>query len=389
MKYVVTLFLLLIGLMLPIENAVNAKSFLQSHNDLIDQGERILPGPSVFTQSINRTPMDILRWGLILLVVVLVVFAWNLSLRRQVEKRKAAEEHFKKLSDLTYEGILFYSNGIIVDGNRQLGEMFHCSFEEMLGKNLLDYMAPQEHEKLLKILKSEENFFYDTLGIRKSGEIFDLEIQSRLLSSGDTPVRVASLRDISQRKKREQELEDSRKELEKLSQTDGLTQVFNRRYFNTMIRQSLNLAKRNHQRITTVILDVDFFKQYNDTYGHLAGDQALVQVATAVSDLFRRSTDQVFRLGGEEFAVIIQGDLKNETPEDLAERIRKEVESLEIIHESSSVGEFLTISLGILSLVPNQDVTDSDLYRLADMALYQAKEQGRNRVVVSSSTSVT
>jgi len=336
----------------------------------------------------NRTDQQdwviLLKWALFAVVLILILIAWILYLKREIERRKAAEDRFRELADLSYEGLVFHQQGTIVDTNRQLLEMFRCSQEDLLGKSILDLFHPDEHQKIMERHRRDEMWHFDAIACRPDGEKFAVEIQSRILNRPQETMQVSSFRDISARKRREEELEQSRRELERISRTDGLTSLYNRRYFNRVMSDSLNLAKRTGQCLTLAIMDIDFFKAYNDHYGHLEGDNVLIRVSGAVQELFRRSSDHVFRLGGEEFALLICGDLNNDSPEEIGERIRRKVESLRIPHKKSQIADFLTISVGVVSLSVHQELQDTDLYRMADLALYEAKEGGRNRVALYS-----
>lgn len=170
-----------------------------------------------------------------------------------------------------------------------------------------------------------------------------------------------------------------KKAVEALSIRDGLTNIYNRRHFNTLLPQMIKTSKRKNDLISFAILDIDFFKQYNDIYGHQAGDNALIKVAASIENSLHRSDDYCFRLGGEEFGVLF----KLENAEDcklLAQTIRKNIENLHIEHSGSSISPYLTVSIGLLSLYAKDIKDDKEFYKQADALLYKAKESGRNRV---------
>jgi two-component system cell cycle response regulator len=130
------------------------------------------------------------------------------------------------------------------------------------------------------------------------------------------------------------------------------------------------------------MLDIDYFEKYNDTYGHQAGDESLAKVAKAISETLRRPADMVARYGGEEFVVVLPSVEQKEAVK-LSEKIRTKIEGLEIEHRLSNINPFLTISLGIASIVPSSDSTPEELLKKADKALYNAKIRGRNCVNVA------
>ncbi len=171
------------------------------------------------------------------------------------------------------------------------------------------------------------------------------------------------------------------KKLESVSYTDALTLLNNRRFFNIVYKREFKRAKRDASYITFMMLDIDYFKQYNDTYGHLEGDNALKEVALTLTQTLKRPTDFVFRLGGEEFGVLLtQTDTKNS--EELANKICRAVENKKIKHINSKVNDFLTISIGVVSTIAYKDLNENLLLSISDEMLYKAKENGRNRSII-------
>jgi len=170
----------------------------------------------------------------------------------------------------------------------------------------------------------------------------------------------------------------NKKYIEQLSITDELTHLYNRRFFNTKILEEMNRAKREKNYLSLLIIDVDYFKQYNDTYGHQQGDIILEKVASVLKNRTNRASDFAFRLGGEEFAIITT--LEKEKAIEFAEVIRNDIEELKIEHKSSTISKHLTISIGLVSKYAI-DIENSDkLYKEADDNLYIAKKQGRNSI---------
>ena len=178
-----------------------------------------------------------------------------------------------------------------------------------------------------------------------------------------------------------QQLTHSNTKLERLSTLDTLTGLANRRRFDEVLKQEWRRSAREGTPLSLVFCDIDFFKDFNDGYGHLAGDECLVKVAQAVSSISKRPGDLAARYGGEEFVLVLSG-----TGEDgacrLAEKLRAKIESLSIPHAYSRLAPHLTISLGVASAVPRRGSAAEDLLNLADRALYAAKQEGRNRVKV-------
>ena len=178
------------------------------------------------------------------------------------------------------------------------------------------------------------------------------------------------------------QLEQRNRDLERLSALDTLTQIANRRRFDTVLRQEWRRAVRDEAAISLLFCDIDYFKRFNDTYGHQAGDECLVRVAQAMEETLNRPADLVARYGGEEFIAMLV-DTDGEGARMLAERMRARIEELRIENSASSVGPLLTVSLGVATIVPNPTLRPEDLMDLADRALYASKANGRNRVSTS------
>ncbi|TGE34369.1 response regulator [Desulfosporosinus sp. Sb-LF] len=175
------------------------------------------------------------------------------------------------------------------------------------------------------------------------------------------------------------QLEAANKTLRHRSLSDGLTGVANRRHFDEVLLNELGRSKRDKHPLSFVMLDIDFFKLYNDTYGHLQGDDCLRKVALAAQNTLKRTGDFLARYGGEEFAVILP-NTDSEGALTLANEIRLAIENLRIPHSASKCKDIVTISLGVATLHPGEDITHEELIKLADQALYLSKESGRNKV---------
>ncbi|HKB63619.1 MAG TPA: diguanylate cyclase [Burkholderiales bacterium] len=177
------------------------------------------------------------------------------------------------------------------------------------------------------------------------------------------------------------DLASANRELEKLSRQDGLTGIANRRYFDSYLLTEVRRALREKASVSLILSDVDHFKAFNDCYGHQAGDDCLRRVAAALSSAGRRPADLAARYGGEEFAMVLPGTVL-EGAVDVAKAVSRVIGGLAIPHARSSVDQSVTLSQGIVSLVPEKESASEDLIQHADQALYQAKQQGRNRYVV-------
>jgi diguanylate cyclase len=182
-------------------------------------------------------------------------------------------------------------------------------------------------------------------------------------------------------------LETANQRLKRLVAVDALTGIANRRHFDRALDRELRRARREHQPLSLIFLDLDEFKRFNDTYGHAQGDEVLRRVALTLDETFRRGGDLVARYGGEEFAVVLPGvDARRAGL--YAERLRRRIWRLAITSVASQVSDRITISAGVATVIPHApafiDATPDALLRAADQALYRAKCQGRNRVCMAA-----
>ncbi|HEY0846931.1 MAG TPA: GGDEF domain-containing protein [Noviherbaspirillum sp.] len=184
---------------------------------------------------------------------------------------------------------------------------------------------------------------------------------------------------------RKKELQRANDTLEGLSFRDGLTAVYNKRYFDMHFPRLLREAQDSSRPLCVLFIDVDHFKNYNDTYGHIAGDEALKRVADLINRHFRRRDEVIARTGGEEFVGLLPG-LPRDQAREFAEKIRDSVERLGLPHAHSAAAPVVTVSIGIAVARPGQPATPESVLKAADAALYEAKHQGRNRVVLYPDT---
>lgn len=184
--------------------------------------------------------------------------------------------------------------------------------------------------------------------------------------------------DITDRKQMETELQAANEKLERLATLDGLTQIPNRRRFDEYLQQEWQRLVREQRPLSLILFDVDYFKPYNDHFGHQQGDEGLIAIAQAANQAVKRSVDLLARYGGEEFGVILPNTSRSGA-ENVAKAIQREVAALKLPHPKSEVNDYLTVSMGIASVVPNPEQALEELIAAADAALYQAKRRGRNR----------
>lgn len=254
-----------------------------------------------------------------------------------------------------------------------------CPGEEALS---LDLIAQTRHEG-----KTGE-YLADYLIRMKSGDLKWVGDHSFpwLNEAGELVGSVGILSDITKRKQAEAALREMNLELERLATLDGLTQVANRRRFDEFLNREWRRMRRERAPLSLVLCDIDFFKPYNDTYGHQAGDDCLREVAGVIRQSANRPTDLAARYGGEEFAVVLSNTTADGALQ-VAETIRARVEGLRIAHAGSLAGPYVTISCGVAGMVPTDRESPETLIALADQGLYEAKDRERNRVVLKAHAS--
>lgn len=169
--------------------------------------------------------------------------------------------------------------------------------------------------------------------------------------------------------------------LEELSMVDGLTHIPNRRYFDEMYEKKYKEVVRDTKTLAVLMIDVDYFKRYNDHYGHGKGDECLIKIAGALKNTLKRPTDIVARYGGEEFVVLLQ-DIDKIGAINVAESLIKAVSDLGLVHEYSSASDHVTISAGMVFKAAEENLCQEELLKQADDALYRAKESGRNKLAI-------
>ncbi|WP_242038911.1 diguanylate cyclase domain-containing protein [Anabaena lutea] len=191
--------------------------------------------------------------------------------------------------------------------------------------------------------------------------------------------------EITIRRRMEDALLAANEQLQLFALLDGLTGVANRRKFDDYLNLEWQRLARENLPLSLLLCDVDFFKNYNDTYGHLKGDYCLQQIAKTLKLSIKRPADLLARYGGEEFVIILSNtDFQGAVY--LAEQIRQEVHNLKITHAKSRVDNFVTLSVGVATILPNLQIPPNNLIEIVDKALYAAKAQGRNRIVAENLT---
>jgi diguanylate cyclase (GGDEF)-like protein len=187
--------------------------------------------------------------------------------------------------------------------------------------------------------------------------------------------------EIAEKEKIQRKLEKVNQQLKKIANLDGLTEIPNRRLFDEYLAKEWQRLKREQKPLSLIMVDVDYFKAYNDNYGHLAGDDCLKQIAQALEHVIKRPADLVARYGGEEFVVVLP-NTSQEGAQKIAQEIQTKMSDLAIPHKYSLISQQITLSLGISTITPHNSLSPFELVNCADQALYQAKQQGRNSIKI-------
>ena len=329
------------------------------------------------------------------------------SVIHDVTDQKKVEETIRE-SEETYRSILNASpddititdlEGRILMISPAAKKMFgyEPEYERFIGSMLVDYILPEDAEKAkANIVRMYQGNFprpNEYRGVRRDKSIFDIEVNSGFIhNAAGQPIKMVFIvRDVTERKQAENQIQELFKQLEiekNIAQlnsiTDSLTGLSNRRYLDEALRTEFFRLKRAGSQLSLIMLDVDHFKKFNDSYGHLAGDDCLRQIGAALKATVNRVPDIVARYGGEEFLVILpETDGKGAAA--LAEQIRKAVEEIKILNKASDIAEYVTVSLGVVTAYTTGLSSPEQLVALADEAMYRAKQGGRNRIEVSTS----
>lgn len=311
-------------------------------------------------------------------VILFVFINANLKLNKEIKKREKIEVRLKSFNILIDEHIISSSTdlkGCITDVSSAFCEISKYSREELIGKNqnILRHpdMKNEDSQNLWETITSENVWTGEIRNRAKDGTDYWVHTTiSPKFDEFDNKIGyIFILHDIT-----------DKKIIEEISITDGLTNIYNRRHFNDFFPKFVNSAKRENEFISFLILDVDFFKQYNDTYGHQMGDDVLIVIANSLIKSTNRSDDYCFRLGGEEFGVLFKSKNKDKAIE-FSNIILENINNLKIEHKNSKVDKYITVSMGLYSNNANDINNIEDVYRNADKLLYKAKESGRNRLV--------
>ena len=309
-------------------------------------------------------------------------------LREAQDQAQAADKRLREAIDAMPSGFAIYDGkNTLVACNKQAPQMFfHLQFDDPVGKT---------HENLLRqaldrglipdAVGNEARWLAARLAHRgkPAGPVLKSNGWGRWMQHHETRTTSGDLvlvrMDVTELVEKGLALERANVQLAHLSTTDGLTGIANRRQFDQTLLTEWQRSARSQQPLSLVMVDIDFFKRYNDLYGHLAGDECLRRVAQILASCVKRSGELVARYGGEEFALLLPGADEHEAAL-VAQRCNDEMEKARIAHGDSPVSPWLSLSIGVSTATANQDMLPEALLERADSALYRAKDSGRGCV---------
>ncbi|MDA7746892.1 diguanylate cyclase [Psychromonas sp.] len=322
-----------------------------------------------YEEQVNYTNVMILA-GFLVCIILIILFK-----NRSINKINEQLESYIKIVD---ENVLTSStdlNGKITYASRAFCEKTGYSREELIGKNHNIVKHEDTDARLYKGLWTRLSaglvWKGEIKNKKKDGSFYWVDATiSPQLNKNNQVIGYTSIRhDIT-----------DKKIIEELSITDALTNIYNRRHFNDIFPKYLNSLKRDHSLFSFLIMDVDFFKQYNDIYGHQEGDAVLRGIAKVLQSKVNRADDYCFRLGGEEFGLLFKSSNRDNIL-NFVESIREAIEGLHIEHTGNRVSKYVTVSIGLYSDFVNEHHNTEGIFKEADDLLYKAKENGRNQTM--------
>lgn len=314
---------------------------------------------------------------------MVIAEAGNKQLRAEIDCMEL-EQIFLAVSDAMWA---VQDDGTIIRANEAMLNLLDKPKEEVVGRkcrDLIDYGLCRNKSCPLEVCDSpaKKEFDVELSTGQNTSDHYIISVAPLTTIIGTTAI-VSQFKNITARKKIERQLEELNRALSEMARIDGLTGIPNRRYFDEFFEKEWKrLARVKNRPFSMILADIDFFKNYNDNYGHQQGDDCLIQVGKALKEIILRPCDIAARYGGEEFALLLP-ETDIEGAETVGERARQAILNLRIKHEFSNIASQITMSFGGAMLVPTQDNSPADLVVVADKMLYKAKETGRNKLILA------
>ena len=315
----------------------------------------------------------------------LVVRVRDATARRAVEQiARLMQVSIGKIAD----GVIWLDqHGRYVLVNEAACRLLGYSEDELLALRVCDVDPLFDEHKWAQHwqeVEARKSFTIETLNRAKNGVDIPIEVTVNYVEFDGWKLNCSIIRDITDRRNAAAEMAEAQRKLADLSVTDGLTGWSNRRGFDAALAQEFASHARSGACLSLILIDVDFFKAYNDHYGHLQGDECLKRIAEVLASNMRRPGDLAARYGGEEFACVLPGT-GGQGVHLVASRIRDEIARLELPHAASQAANFVTASFGAVTALCAGDATPLAIVAAADRLLYEAKRRGRNRIACATS----
>ncbi|WP_025847838.1 sensor domain-containing diguanylate cyclase [Paenibacillus ehimensis] len=336
------------------------------------------------------------HWLISTVVGLLSLYAFLYIVRAHESTRQLqeSEARYKRLITASPDATLVLSQDLIVFINEKGIRLLRAAArKELLGRSIYDFFHPDNrntawtHCQDIRSGKAQPELIEQKLVCLDDTEIIVELSVSPTVYKGSAALLV-TLRDITGRKTTERQLQEALTLLQKLSDLDGLTGIANRRKLDEHLAEAWSGCAASRTPLSVIMFDVDHFKAFNDSYGHLGGDEVLRTIASTANAVLLQQSHFIARYGGEEFACVLT-EVGAEEAYEWAESIRMAVERLALPYKQSDASQYVTVSLGLATLVPDASAPPEQLIDLADKALYQAKAEGRNRTVCYGSTDET
>ncbi|MCT7511005.1 cache domain-containing protein [Aliarcobacter cryaerophilus] len=299
------------------------------------------------------------------------------SLNKTLENKNMVEKKLQDYINIVNQNVIISSTniqGVITEVSEAFCEISGYKKDELIGKSHNIVRHPNTptsfYKEMWNTLLSKKEWRGEIKNLAKNGDIYWIYAIITPTLKNDEIIGFTSIKSNITNKKH----------IEELSITDDLTKIYNRRFFNIKIEEEINRAKRDNKELCLIILDIDFFKQYNDTYGHQEGDIVIKSVANVLKNRTNRADDFAFRVGGEEFVIITH--IEKDKVLNYANSIKDDIENLKIEHRGNKASKYVTISLGVVCKNAIEINSSKEIYKKADDNLYEAKRSGRNCVVI-------
>lgn len=299
------------------------------------------------------------------------------SLNKTLENKNMVEKKLQDYINIVNQNVIISSTnkqGVITEVSEAFCEISGYKKEELIEKSHNIVRHPDTptsfYKEMWNTLLNKKEWRGEIKNLAKNGDIYWIYAIITPILKNNEIISFTSIKSNITNKKY----------IEELSITDELTKIYNRRFFNIKIEEEINRAKRDNKELCLIILDIDFFKQYNDTYGHPQGDIVIKSVANILRNKTNRADDFAFRVGGEEFVIITH--IEKDKVFDYAISIKDDIENLRLEHSGNKASKYVTISLGGVCKNATEIHSSEEIYKQADDNLYEAKRSGRNCVVI-------